>query len=74
VPALDTLALETAGCYSAAINPHIHVRKLARQESGMKKTLLLLAVVLALAGCQGSSNNMDRYVRNHEPKTGGPDL
>jgi hypothetical protein len=40
----------------------------------MKKALLLLAVVLALAGCQTSSSDTDRYVRTHEPKTGGPDL
>ncbi len=40
----------------------------------MKKALVLLALVLALAGCQGSGSDMDRYVRNHEPKTGGPDL
>ncbi len=40
----------------------------------MKKMLLLLAVVLALAGCQASGGDTDRYVRNHEPKTGGPDL
>jgi hypothetical protein len=37
--------------------------------------LLLLAVALALAGCQPPGNvDTDRYVRNHEPKTGGPDL
>jgi hypothetical protein len=40
--------------------------------AGMRKALLLLAVVLALAGC--AAGNVDRYVGNHEPKTGGPDL
>jgi hypothetical protein len=41
----------------------------------MKRTLLLLAVLLALAGCAPNGGaDMDKYVRNHEPKTGGPDL
>ena len=40
----------------------------------MRKALLLLLAVLALAGCQGSPGNTDGYVRNHEPKTGGADL
>jgi hypothetical protein len=35
--------------------------------------LLLLAVVLALAGCQ-ASGDPEKYMRTHEPKTGGPDL
>jgi hypothetical protein len=46
------------------------------------KALLLLALVLALAACQsGASGDVekykrdhDRYMRTHEPKTGGPDL
>jgi PBP1b-binding outer membrane lipoprotein LpoB len=40
----------------------------------MKKALLLLLAMLVLAGCQGGPANTDGYVRNHEPKTGGPDL
>jgi hypothetical protein len=50
----------------------------------MKVILLLaalLAVVPALAACQGASGDPekyrrdhDRYMRTHEPKTGGPDL
>lgn len=41
----------------------------------MRKVLLLLCVALALAACQTASEiSSDRYVRNHEPKTGGPDL
>jgi hypothetical protein len=41
----------------------------------MKRLLLLLAVALALTACQTASDvSSDRYVRNHEPKTGGPDL
>jgi hypothetical protein len=41
----------------------------------MKGKLLLLAVVLALAGCQATTAaDTDRYMRTHEPKTGGPDL
>ena len=41
----------------------------------MKKIVLLLAAVLALAACQTApEGNTERYVRNHEPKTGGPDL
>jgi len=41
----------------------------------MRKTvLLLLAVMFALAGCAGPAGDVDRYVRNHEPKTGGSDL
>ena len=39
----------------------------------MRKMILLLAVVLALSGCQGSGDP-DKYMRTHEPKTGGPDL
>jgi hypothetical protein len=41
----------------------------------MRIVLLVLVVGLALAGCQAAgSADTDRYVRNHEPKTGGPDL
>jgi hypothetical protein len=51
----------------------------------MKVLLLpaaLLAVVLVLSACQQSGatdpekyrRDHDRYMRNHEPKTGGPDL
>ena len=40
----------------------------------MKKALLLLAVVLALSGCQGAAGDPEKYMRTHEPKTGGPDL
>jgi hypothetical protein len=41
----------------------------------MTKAVLLLVIALTVAGCQQSSGGgMDRYVRNHEPKTGGPDL
>jgi hypothetical protein len=50
----------------------------------MKVLLLpaaLVAVTLALSACQGGSGDPekyrtdhDRYMRNHEPKTGGPDL
>jgi hypothetical protein len=41
----------------------------------MKKTLLLLlAAVLVIAGCQAPAGDVDKYVRNHEPKTGGSDL
>jgi hypothetical protein len=40
----------------------------------MRKVLLLLAVMLFLAGCGGPAGDVDRYVRNHEPKTGGSDL
>jgi len=46
------------------------------------KALLLLAVVLALSACQNASSgdvekyrrDHDKYMRTHEPKTGGPDL
>lgn len=46
------------------------------------KALLLLAVLLTLSACQAyDSGNVekykrdhDRYMRTHEPKTGGPDL
>jgi hypothetical protein len=47
------------------------------------KALLLLAVVLALSACQNNyasgdveqyKRDHDRYMRTHEPKTGGPDL
>ena len=46
------------------------------------KALLLLAIALTLAACQnGASGDVekykrdhDRYMRTHEPKTGGPDL
>jgi hypothetical protein len=48
------------------------------------KALLLLAVVLTLCACQGQDSGSgdvekykrdhDRYMRTHEPKTGGPDL
>jgi hypothetical protein len=42
----------------------------------------LLAVALVLPACQGASSgdpekyrkDHDRYMRTHEPKTGGPDL
>jgi hypothetical protein len=41
----------------------------------MKKMLLLLTVALALAACQAASEGgSEKYVRNHEPKPGGPDL
>jgi hypothetical protein len=40
----------------------------------MKALLVLLAVVIGLAGCQTTAEDTDRYVRTHEPKTGGPDL
>jgi hypothetical protein len=41
----------------------------------MRRVLLLLAIALALAGCQTAGNvDTERYARNHEPKTGGPDL
>ena len=41
----------------------------------MRKLLLTLAIGLALAGCQPPGTvDTDKYVRNHEPKTGGPDL
>lgn len=41
----------------------------------MKKITLLLAVALALAACQtASEGNTEKYVRSHEPKTGGSDL
>jgi len=40
----------------------------------MRKTLLLLAVALALAGCYSGPVDSDTYNRNHEPKTGGADL
>ncbi len=47
----------------------------------MKGTLLLLAVALMLSACQSGSGDVekykrdhDRYMRTHEPKTGGPDL
>jgi hypothetical protein len=38
-----------------------------------KTTLLLLAALIVIAGCQAPAGDTDRYVRNHEPKTGGPD-
>jgi hypothetical protein len=54
------------------------------QERGkieMKGVLLLLAVALVLSACQSASGDVekyrrdhDRYMRTHEPKTGGPDL
>ena len=41
----------------------------------MRKVLLLLAVALALSACHNAApGDVDRYVRNHEPKIGGPDL
>ena len=52
----------------------------------MTKILLLLAAVsvgaLALSACQNASSgdveqykrSHDKYMRTHEPKTGGPDL
>jgi hypothetical protein len=51
----------------------------------MKRALLFLAgaciLVLALSACQGGPSDPeqykrshDRYMRTHEPKTGGPDL
>jgi uncharacterized lipoprotein len=47
----------------------------------MKGVLLLLAIVLTLSACQSASGDPeqykrdhDRYMRTHEPKTGGPDL
>jgi hypothetical protein len=49
----------------------------------MMKALLLLAIVLALSACQNNygpddvekyRRDHDRYMRTHEPKTGGPDL
>jgi hypothetical protein len=42
----------------------------------MRKTvvLLLLAAMLVVVGCGGPAGDVDRYVRNHEPKTGGSDL
>jgi hypothetical protein len=44
----------------------------------MKTTHLLLAIIFTLAGCQSGNvdnpGNVEKYVRNHEPKTGGPDL
>jgi hypothetical protein len=46
------------------------------------KALLLLALVLTLSACQNYASgdvekykrDHDRYMRTHEPKTGGPDL
>jgi hypothetical protein len=47
------------------------------------KVILLLAVALGLSACQSNyasgdiekyKRDHDRYMRNHEPKTGGPDL
>jgi predicted small lipoprotein YifL len=44
----------------------------------MRKLLVLLAISLALAGCQPAgpvdTYKTDKYMRTHEPKTGGPDL
>jgi PBP1b-binding outer membrane lipoprotein LpoB len=40
----------------------------------MKKAVLLLLAAIILAGCQGSPADTEGYVRNHEPKTGRPDL
>lgn len=41
----------------------------------MKRLLLLLGVALALWGCYSPPpGDVERYMRNHEPKTGGPDL
>jgi hypothetical protein len=41
----------------------------------MRRMLLLLAIGLALVGCQSAGYvDTERYTRNHEPKTGGPDL
>jgi hypothetical protein len=41
----------------------------------MKKSLLLLlAAFLVVAGCQGPAGDPEKYMRTHEPKTGGPDL
>ena len=41
----------------------------------MRKLLLLLALGLALEGCQKAGTvDTDKYVRTQEPKTGGPDL
>jgi hypothetical protein len=47
------------------------------------RVILLLAVVLTLSACQNDyasgdpekyKRDHDRYMRTHEPKTGGPDL
>jgi hypothetical protein len=48
----------------------------------MRNLLLLVVIGLALAGCQNGSPTAgpidtaktDKYMRTHEPKTGGPDL
>ena len=50
----------------------------------MRAVLLLLAIVLTLSACQNNyasdtdpekyRRDHDRYMRTHEPKTGGPDL
>jgi hypothetical protein len=41
----------------------------------MKLRLMLLAIVLAMSGCYTpSESDTDRYMRTHEPKTGGTDL
>jgi hypothetical protein len=47
----------------------------------MKGILLLLAAMVLLSACQGGpgdpeayKRDHDRYMRTHEPKTGGPDL
>ena len=48
-----------------------------RWEPNMKKTqLLLLAAFLVVSGCQGQGppGDVDKYMRTHEPKTGGADL
>ena len=47
----------------------------------MRGILLLLAALVMLPACQSPSadpesykRDHDRYMRTHEPKTGGPDL
>jgi hypothetical protein len=41
----------------------------------MKFRLMLLAIFLALSGCYTpNESDTDRYMRTHEPKTGGTDL
>jgi hypothetical protein len=39
-----------------------------------KMLLLLLAAFLVVGGCAAPAGDVDKYVRNHEPKTGGSDL
>jgi hypothetical protein len=59
-------------------NPLIWVSAVSDGSFEMKKTvLLLLATGLVLAGCQAPADaekyDPEKYIRNHEPKTGRSD-